>query len=103
MSVYVNDFKKIKKARQHAHQRSRHAVARSAPGDVAVAGCGLPALAAADVGRVRDRDEEVEREREGDGESCTCPTGAADAVHRIWKGRNKIEVMKGSYFVLVIE
>ena len=95
--------KKIKKARQHAHQRSRHAIARSAPGDVAVARCGPPALAAADVGRVRDRDEEVEREREGDGESCTCPTGAADAVHRIWKGRNKIEVMKGSYFVLVIE
>jgi len=63
LSVYVNDFRKIKKARQQAHRRSRHAVARSAPGDVAVAGCGLPALAAADVGRVRDRDEEVERER----------------------------------------
>jgi len=63
LSVYVNDFKKIKKARQHAHQRSRHAVARSAPGDVAVAGCGLPALAAADVGRVREMKRWRERER----------------------------------------
>jgi len=62
LSVYINDFRKIKKARQQAHRRSRHAVARSAPGDVAVAGCGLPALAAADVGRVREMKRWRERE-----------------------------------------
>ena len=64
MSVYVNDFRKIKKAHQHAHQRSRHAIARSAPGDVAVAGCGLPALTVADVGRVREMKRWRERGRE---------------------------------------